>query len=619
MSSQRARHHVGDLRSSQLLLSFGIGAVVDLPGLSVMVMGLNDWDTAYATEINEPRLLATVQKHVGIHVQRLLSPPVAPDGAGGNPFDETALIGVPVASFPRWVVCPACRLLAPLGSGLFALKADPYRPDRTRHVHQNCRSVGRAPAVNPARFLVGCERGHLDDFPWLGFVHRGGSGCPGPLRFAELGASGEAAEVLVACDGCDQKRPMVEAFGEAGEKNLPPCRGRRPHLRDHEDSCPETSRALLLGASNSWFPIVLSALSVPTASGKLAQLVEENWVVLEKATSKDVLAAFRQIGQLPGLAKYADDEIWKALEARRHAGGEEAVTDLKTPEWELLTHPDPSRETVDFRVRKVAAPHDYADRLSGIVLVERLREVRALIGFTRIQSPGDFGDEGYTAPDRRAPLSRTPPGWLPAHEVRGEGLLVQLAEDAVSEWLRGKSRQETGAEFFEAHRAWRRVRRIDPVDAGFPGLRYVLLHSLAHALMRQLALECGYTAASIRERIYCAEPDAPGGAMAGVLLYTAAADSEGTLGGLVSLGEPETLERLMHQALLHASLCASDPLCAEHHPWRDGQTLHAAACHACLFASETSCERGNHYLDRSVLVETVESSALAFFLRPDSV
>lgn len=139
------------------------------------------------------------------------------------------------------------------------------------------------------------------------------------------------------------------------------------------------------------------------------------------------------------------------------------------------------------------------------------------------------------------------------------------------------------------------------------------LHSLAHVLLRRLAIECGYTAASIRERIYAREPGAPGGPMAGVLLYTSAADSEGTLGGLISLGEPQALGHLLEAALDDARLCASDPLCAEHHPWRDGQSLHAAACHACMFAAETSCERGNRYLDRAVLGETVETGDLAFF------
>jgi hypothetical protein len=84
----------------------------------------------------------------------------------------------------------------------------------------------------------------------------------------------------------------------------------------------------------------------------------------------------------------------------------------------------------------------------------------------------------------------------------------------------------------------RRLRHIEPTDADFPGIRYVLMHSLTHALMRQIALDCGYTAASLRERLYCRRPGDRHGPMAGFLLYTAAADSEGTLGGLVELGNP---------------------------------------------------------------------------------
>src|SRR5262249_24166120 len=164
----------------------------------------------------------------------------------------------------------------------------------------------------------------------------------------------------------------------------------------------------------------------------------------------------------------------------------------------------------------------------------------------------------------------------------------------------------------EAHRRWRSNRGLEP-DDGYPSMRYVLLHSLAHSLIRQFSLECGYTMASVRERIYSRSPGADQEPMAGILLYTAAPDSEGTLGGLVSLGEPKSLGRHLDQALEGMKLCTSDPLCAEHHPYRDSLTLHGAACHACLFLPETSCERGNKYLDRSVLVATVEMADLAFF------
>ncbi len=199
---------------------------------------------------------------------------------------------------------------------------------------------------------------------------------------------------------------------------------------------------------------------------------------------------------------------------------------------------------------------------------------------------------------------------MPTSEIRGEGVFLQFSEQAIEAWVR-KTREREG-EFFEAHKRWRKNRGLEPND-GFPTMRYVLLHSLAHALIRQFAVECGYTTASIRERIYSRPPGGDGEPMAGVLLYTAAPDSEGTLGGLVALGDPKALGRHLDQALEAMRLCASDPLCAEHHPIKDGLTLHGAACHACLFLPETSCERGNKYLDRSVLVSTVESDDLAFF------
>nr|MDQ2888438.1 DUF1998 domain-containing protein [Chloroflexota bacterium] len=204
--------------------------------------------------------------------------------------------------------------------------------------------------------------------------------------------------------------------------------------------------------------------------------------------------------------------------------------------------------------------------------------------------------------------------WVPAAEVRGEGIFIQFREEAMQAWLQRRAVERYGVVFREAHVRWRTSRHIPMPEANYPGTRYVLLHTFAHALMRQLTLECGYAAASIRERIYALPPESEGGPMAGILLYTAASDSEGTLGGLVSLGEPHLLGFHIAGALEEMQLCASDPLCAEHDS-REDRSLHQAACHACLFAPETSCERGNKYLDRAVLVPTVERDELAFFAR----
>jgi hypothetical protein len=142
-----------------------------------------------------------------------------------------------------------------------------------------------------------------------------------------------------------------------------------------------------------------------------------------------------------------------------------------------------------------------------------------------------------------------------------------------------------------------------------------MLHTFAHLLIRELALECGYNAASIRERIYANTTEAS--PMAGILLYTAAADSDGTLGGLVELGKPENLGSLIDNALNRATICSSDPLCSEHNPSED-RSLHSASCHACTFVAETSCERGNRYLDRALLVSTFECADAAFFKHGDA-
>lgn len=195
---------------------------------------------------------------------------------------------------------------------------------------------------------------------------------------------------------------------------------------------------------------------------------------------------------------------------------------------------------------------------------------------------------------------------MPCAQTRGEGIFLRFDETTLRAWEQRSDVRARKKILNAAHDAWRGDRRLP--TGQWPGMRYVLLHTFAHAMIRELALECGYSAAGIAERVYARSGDQP---MAGLLLYTAAPDSEGTLGGLVSLGQRDRLGQIIDQALYAARLCSSDPLCAEHDP-RDRRVLYGAACHACLFAAETSCERGNHYLDRRLLVDTVAGPDAAF-------
>ena len=615
ISSHMRKSEVGEVRPSQTLTTFGVGSLVDLPNMSVIVMGLDDWPNAHSNEIAEERLLRSAQSILGPQVNRLLTPPRGPETQGSqtNWFDESRQIGVPVAPFPRWMVCSKCRLLAPISSGLFEPKQLAYRSDRACYVH-NCTTQGRSPLVVPARFMVTCEHGHLDDFPWVDFVHQGAT-CPkGLLYLYEVGASGEALDVEVKCDGCQRKRRMGQAFGPNNRTVMPACRGRRPQLRDFDpNGCDQKHvKPMLQGASNLWFPVLISALSVPQAADDLGRLVEENWAVLDKATSIDVLKAFRLIGQLKEFAKYNDDQIWEAIQNKNQETGEEIddPDDLKSPEWKVFSNPTKAQASKTFKLQTVDPPLDFTTHFEKIVLVEKLREVRALIGFTRTMSPRDFDSAADLPPNNRGKISRKDPTWLPACETRGEGIFFQFSEKLIQEWVTKNHAYER--EFEVGHQAWRASKNLEP-NKGYPGIRYVLLHTFAHALIRQLAIECGYTSASITERIYSRNP-ADGDPMAGVLIYTAAPDSEGTLGGLCALGEPAKLGRHIRRALEKMSLCASDPLCSEH-TVGGGDTLHGASCHACSFLPETSCERGNKYLDRSALVPTVEPDRnhLAFF------
>jgi hypothetical protein len=583
---------------------------VDLPNFSVLVGGLDDWDETKQAVISEDRLLAAVRTETGLEaVRELRSAPWEPETR--NAFDSWAFTGVPVTPFPRWLRCSRCAYLGPIDSGLFVLETQPYRPDRARYVHKNCSGRGRAPTAVPARFVIACPRGHLDEFPWVEFVHKDALCSGNPiLEAVDLGTGSRSTDVMIKCRTCQQKGFMAQAFGERAEQVLPRCRGRSPQLRRFDTSgCSEQATAMLLGASNAWFAATRTVLSIPASADTVEQLVAEHWAILTNVESAAELPnLLRYVPALKALDGHDIQAVWVAIEARRTAIREAAPAseerDLVGPEWDVFTHPSGTPAGDDFRLIETRPPDGFEPWFEPTVLVERLREVTALIGFTRVDGPDA---EAHNL----APVSRYRPAWVPAAQSRGEGIFLRLREDVVASWedrVAGTPRLEA---LRSAHQAWRKRRGLDPA-ARWPGERYILVHTLAHALINELALECGYAAASIRERIYAETPGGDGVPMAGILLYTAAPDAEGTLGGLVSLGRPESAGPMLQRAARRMALCTSDPMCAYHCPGGDEDVLHGAACHACLFVPETSCERGNRYLERAVLLATLAGEGIEF-------
>jgi len=599
---------IGGVRPSHLITTGGVGAALDLPAMSVMVRGLDTWGLERAEEIAEPRLLAEVQRALGGQVRALRKAPWDPADAD----DGWARSGVPVSPFPRWLRCPRCHRLGPIDPpGQFSL-VHRYgrRPDLAKWVHSGCRHQAQARdasrrACPPARFLVACEAGHLDDFPYIDFVHRG-QPCGGAKLTMTDSASTLSPRVNIVCEECDARRNISEAAGRDGRNHLPVCRGRHPHLQTFEP-CGLPLRLMVLGSSNLWFGYTASALHLPQ-DRSVADLVAAHWDLLGVQPTPDLVR--RLVEGMPDLGDLRPtpiDEVWAVIEALRAAGGPHvdepaAIGDLRSDEWEMLARPTTDRQDEDFRATPTPSPEPYRGLLDQVVLVTRLRTVSALLGFTRLAAPGG-GPDG----PKIVPLSRRSPQWIPAVEQRGEGVFLQLHEDLVARWEPTVTDHPRVVALRDAYARWC-ANRDRPADPAFPLARYLLLHTLSHLLIRQVSLECGYSSAAIRERLYVGDP---GRGTAGILVSTAASDSEGTLGGLVALGHARHLGRFLDLALSDAARCSSDPLCAEHVPKAPAETLHAAACHACLFASETSCEANNRWLDRAVIVDlTADGLAL---------
>lgn len=252
--------------------------------------------------------------------------------------------------------------------------------------------------------------------------------------------------------------------------------------------------------------------------------------------------------------------------------------------------------------------------IKSLVVVHRLREVSCLYGFTRFEAAptstdGDIEDIQLAV--HGAPVAADA-DWLPAVEQFGEGLFLHFDPEAIRAWLSRGAVIRRCEKLRDGHAQWRKAYER-PIE--FPGAAYLMLHSLSHALMTEIALDCGYPASALKERIYALADsplgDAPG--RCGILIYIASPGAQGTLGGLVAAAP--RLAQILRGALVRCEVCSSDPVCADHVP--DAQSgdraTHGAACHGCLLIAETSCEMRNLFLDRSLLVDTMALEGAAFF------
>jgi hypothetical protein len=606
----------GQIRQSQMISMYGPGAMVDLVDRAVVIGGLEHW--SYGADgykaLDEPRLRRSL-------VPRLKALDPNLDLASHGYFrlapacdlrDASPKVGVRALEFPRWFVCQGCRRLARAG--------DAFEIHKERYRHQ-CERNKWAHAV-PVRFVAACRRGHLTDFPWIPFAHQDKI-CDRPELYLHEGATGDVARILVQCRNCDAPaRPLSQATV------LPfPCNGDRPWLggKAANETCDHQLKLLVRTASDAYFAQSVTALRLPEPDpDPLALKLREKdvWDILQHVTSLDQLRTFAVIPRIASAIEGVSlDCVLAMIEAERTAERGKVERPLRTVEYERLTQaPEEvpgalAPQGSEFAAFEIPAARANLPRgLARLVVVPELREVKVQLSFSRFASlSADLqGEYDFSRAKVRPAVLTLPTGnekWLPAAEVRGEGIFFELDLDAVVAW---EEEREAVRERAEAlHRAF----QSDSQGGDFPGIRFYLLHSLSHLLLTAISLECGYAASSIRERIYC-EPatskDNKG--MAGVLLSTGTTGAEGTLGGLVEEGR--RLRHHLREAWDLGRLCSNDPVCAAHNPLAEGsdRRLEGAACHGCLYVAESSCERFNRFLDRALVVPTIGNDpTLAFF------
>ncbi|GAA3794226.1 DUF1998 domain-containing protein [Sphaerisporangium flaviroseum] len=572
---------IGGVRRAQLITTYGVGSLIAVGSESFMVAGLDRWPelSPYDQIIYERRL----QKELGVQCFRL--PPASDSDKYGD---------VPVVRFPEVQSCPGCNRLAK--ARFFGATRSPIK----------CRECDRE--LVPSRFVVCCAAGHIDDFPYFRWLHKGATAAGGDsrdhnLKLKATGRSASLGDIEISCSCGVRPVTMEGSLRKGALKGINSCTGRRPWLGNvPEENCEELPRAMQRGASGVWFSDMRSALSIPPWSEGVQKLVERNWKSLRKA--RDLRERLEEL-ELTNHRSYSVEEIIQAVERRRQ--DEAGISDgsepaLKLEEYQALTRTTEERpEKQDFVCvpwpdEKVATEYG----MDRVMRVKRLREVRVLQGFSRLAVPSAENQS------RRAPLytAENQPDWLPAIEVIGEGVFLRLDTTRLGAW---EERADVRA-------------RVAPIDAAYRerfarfGLapdreitpRLVMIHTLAHSIINEWSLDSGYPTASLRERLYVSNE------MSGVLIYTATSDSAGSLGGIVAQVESGNLATSIRTAIERISWCSADPLCMESDA-SGSDNLNRAACHSCVLLPETSCEEFNNLLDRALLTGTPDQPDLGFF------
>lgn len=620
------------LRASQLIYQYGPGNMVDFPDQTLMTAAPEFW-AEEVEKIHDERL------EKALHVDYF--------GMPSSDIEKNHKDGVSYVRFPEWYFCPKCRDFKPLKEWLseYRKKARSNKLEKDPDMVRNFRCPTCWQPLVVSRIVTVCEHGHINDFPWVEWVHArsGRQICSHPmLQLKTASSSSEGLEgIVVACKNCQARTTLTGAFDTNAFERLHQkmqgnydfyCEGGHPWKHKRE-KCGKFPRTMQRGSSSIYFPVTVTSLVIPPYSSLLTNQIEESSAYTEcRLSIKTLRDMFELMGGTPPEVRHMmlldrlsesahkiaieigadEDAVLNTLKRRwLDDENEEPVTEIsyRAEEYDALCgtiRVNDQKYDGDF-VSEQANVLDYQlPFLKRISLIHKVREVIALTGFSRL-TPVE-GSVEKKENEYFVSIKESKTNWYPAYQVRGEGIFIEFNEDYIKHWRTNTpDAQARAAQLQENYNASfigsRHPRNITS--------KYLLLHTISHLLIKQLSFECGYGIASLKERIYCGET-ADEKEMAGILIYTAGGDSEGTLGGLVRQGRSDVFPGIFRKAIEAARLCSNDPVCSlSNGQGRD--SLNMAACHSCALLPETSCEDYNGFLDRGVVVGTLRHPQIGFF------
>lgn len=601
------------IRRNQLISPWGIGSIVNFPNdETLMVAGLDAWEEVYRQAYDKNEFIVheeRLARRLGVDHFRL-----PPDYRSAGPNVLNSNLRIPFIRFPQWHYCPRCGAMEKLS----IYKNRPQKckgPNYSTGMSCHLLPDRKRPQLIPTRFIAICPEGHIEDFPFIEWVHKG-TVCENPqLRLRAGRSASSLSGIEIECVSCGMKKSMAFAFNNNSLYDIKSCSGQRPWLGEVGEKatgCGKELRVVQRGASNIYFPQLRSSIYLPkwetSTKRRIIEVLDKNWAFLVRTRNdgdlnKEVFKVFadKYSVDFNELLNAANERLKKEKSTENYENLTDSEEIYRRMEYEAILKGE-GGDNQDFYVTNVDRNnyhHPVKKYFKSIALVHKLRETRAFIGFSRL-----LPDNGKTIREMRAELSlNNNIDWLPAIVVKGEGIFFEFDNKLLDEWLKNPdvySRFNILKKNYTSNR-----RRINP--------RFILIHTFAHVLINQFSYVCGYGSSALRERIYCdCDPETPENPINGVLIYTASGDSEGSLGGLVRQGNPGYLEDIVEAALFTTQWCSADPICIDS-TGQGPDNCNLAACHNCALLPETSCEEGNRLLDRALVTGTPDNQKLGYF------